>query len=264
MHARLNQNALCCVHCGKTYKTRVRLDKHLVLCEIQTNAKQRKRNSCDEDEDDIILPNQKQMYKILVELTIKYNKLEEKMENMSKWVDKKKKKINVVDWLNVNVKPEYTFDLMSQHVIVTNEDFDYMLSNGHFLDVLNEIFCKNIYDKFDSGLPLFGFTQKMNLIYVYEKNEEGVCIWRELTREKLIYFLNIIHFKFVRVMNEWKREHQDKIYDSEHFAEKYNKAHIKVMSVDFKHESTLNRIRSTMYNKIKTDFKSLIEYEFEF
>lgn len=264
MYARHNQNALGCVYCGKLYKTRVRLDNHMIFCEIKTNAKQRKKNANDDDEDDFVLPTQKQMYKILVDLTVKYNKLEEKMENMSKWVDKKKKKINVMDWLNVNVKPEYTFDFMPQHITVTTEDFEYMLSNGHFLDVLNEIFCRNVYDKLDSGMPMFAFTQKNNLIYIYEKNEDGVYFWQELTREKLIYFLNIIHFKFVRVMNEWKRINQDKIYDSEHFAEKYNKAHIKVMSVDFKHETTLNRIRSTMYNKIKTDFKALIEYEFEF
>jgi hypothetical protein len=36
------------------------------------------------------------------------------------------------------------------------------------------------------------------------------------------------------------------------------------MSVDFKNDTILSKIRNAMYNKIKTDMKVLVEYEFEF
>ena len=36
------------------------------------------------------------------------------------------------------------------------------------------------------------------------------------------------------------------------------------MGVEFKQESLLSKIRANMYNKMKTDMKALIEYEFEF
>ena len=36
------------------------------------------------------------------------------------------------------------------------------------------------------------------------------------------------------------------------------------MSVDFKHEQSLTKIKLSIYNKIKKDMKSLIEYDFEF
>ena len=36
------------------------------------------------------------------------------------------------------------------------------------------------------------------------------------------------------------------------------------MSVDFKHEPTLNKIKTSIYNNLKKDMKALIEFEFEF
>ena len=46
--------------------------------------------------------------------------------------------------------------------------------------------------------------------------------------------------------------------------ETYNKSNIKLMGIDFKNESTLNKIKFSIYNKMKRDMKAHIEYEFEF
>jgi hypothetical protein len=258
----LNSSGISCIHCGKCYKTRIRLDKHSILCQINSAAKLRyKYTGIDEDED-LVLPSQKEMYKILLDLTLKCNKMEEKLEVMSKWVDKKKKKINVVEWLNSNVHPDITFDLLVDSIKVSTAEIDFFITNKHFLDCLNEIFNKYFYNK--SCSPLFAFTQKVNHIYVYEKNAEGVISWNELTRDKCIYFLNIIHYKFIRAMYDWKKLNQDKINTCDRFIVKYGEANIKLMDVNFKNENTLGRIRASLYNNIKTDLKALIEYEFEF
>ena len=44
----------------------------------------------------------------------------------------------------------------------------------------------------------------------------------------------------------------------------YTKAKIKLMGIEFKHEQTLSKIKSNIYNKLKKDMKALVEYEFEF
>ena len=36
---KIKQTALCCIYCGKSYKTRINLDKHLILCEIYHKSK---------------------------------------------------------------------------------------------------------------------------------------------------------------------------------------------------------------------------------
>ena len=95
----IKQPAQCCVYCGKSYKKKINLEKHIILCEFLNTSKKRQIN--DDEEDDI--PSNKKLYKILLELGSKFNKLEEKVDEINKWVIKKKKKINVIEWLNTNV-----------------------------------------------------------------------------------------------------------------------------------------------------------------
>jgi hypothetical protein len=68
----------------------------------------------------------------------------------------------------------------------------------------------------------------------------------------------------VKVLLEWNKKNKAKPNFSEQMEEMYNKSNIKLMGIDFKHESTLNKIKFSIYNKMKKDMKALIEYEFEF
>jgi len=258
---------LCCEYCGKEYKRRINLDKHFILCEIIYKAKKKDRRIDKETEEtNEEMPTQKQMYKMILELALKYNKLEEKMELMSKWVDKTKKKINVLDWLNSssNLKPELIFDDLADSISILESDLD-LLFNSNFYDMLNEIFTRNFYNNDESEISLFAFIQKANTIYIYSRDISSLeLVWIELSREKLIYFLNKVHFKIVKALLEWKKIYFEKINNSDQMEEMYNKAKIKLMGIDFKQDSTLSKIKLSIYNKMKKDMKALIEYEFEF
>jgi 23S rRNA pseudoU1915 N3-methylase RlmH len=258
---------LCCEYCGKEYKRRINHDKHVILCEIIYKARKKdKRIDRETEEINEEIPTQKQMYKILQELALKYNKLEEKIELMSKWVDKKKKKINVLDWLNTSsgLKPELIFDNLADSISILESDIN-LLFNGNFYDMLNEIFVRNIYDKNESEVSLFAFIQKTNTIYIYSKqNTVSETSWIELSRENLIYFLNKVHYKIVKVLIEWNKKNRENPNFSEKMEEMYNKSNIKLMGIDFKHEPVLSKIKFNIYNKMKKDMKALIEYEFEF
>ena len=265
---------LCCEYCGKMYKRRLNLDKHFILCEIVYKAKKNTITDKETEEINEEMPTQKQMYKMFLELALKYNKLEEKVELMNKFVNKTKKKINVLDWLNTNsnLKPELLFDNLADSINILDSDLE-LLFNSDFYDMLNEIFTRNIYNNDESSIPLFSFIQKMNTIYIYNyncnyKNNIDVATseseWIEVSREKLIYFLNKVHFKIVKALSEWNKKNSDKLNSSDKMIEIYTKAKIKLMGIEFKHEQTLSKIKSNIYNKLKKDMKALVEYEFEF
>jgi uncharacterized protein YeeX (DUF496 family) len=105
---RIKQPAQCCVNCGKSYVKKANLEKHLIICDLlQTSRKKTKLIIEDDDEP---LPTQRKMFEMLIELGQKYSKLEEKVYEINKLVVKKKKKINVLEWLNANIKPNIIFD----------------------------------------------------------------------------------------------------------------------------------------------------------
>ena len=77
-------------------------------------------------------------------------------------------------------------------------------------------------------------------------------------------FLKKIQNKFLEELTSWKKANQDKIDDSDKISENFNKAIIKLMSMSFTQDPTMGRMKNGLYNYLKTDLKSLIEYEFEF
>ena len=135
--------------------------------------------------------------------------------------------------------------------------------NNSFYDTLNEIFASHFYYINEQDRTFIAFSQNNNMFYIYDKVEEQ-NIWAELTREKLIKFLNKIQMKISKKFYEWKKSHKKEINEDEKFSEKCDKTTIKIMSVEFKQDATLGKIKTMMYTKMKTDMKALVEYEFEF
>lgn len=253
----IKQPGKCCVYCGKSYKKKTNLERHILLCELLSKTK--KGIVLEEDDEDDVF-SQRKIYNILLELGIKFNKLEEKVDELSKWVVKKKKKINIIEWLNANMRSAIKFDNLIEKIHITQDDVKYLFENS-FADTLNRIFSRNIYNLSENEYPIFAFVQKSNTFYIYDDESVG---WIELDREKLSKFLNRVHIKLLRVYGEYKKENAEKICDDESFSILCDKTSLKIMSVDFREDLIFGKIKTNMYSRMKTDMKGLVEYEFEF
>ena len=146
---------LVCKHCKKEYKNDVTLKKHLILCEILHNAITQTQSN----DTNFVLPSQIQVYQIIQELVIKQNKMEEKIDQLQKWVEVKKKKINIIDWLNHNQHPGYYYKNIIELFMIQDTDIDFIYKpDNSMLDLILLLFERNLYEQ--SPIPLFAFTQK--------------------------------------------------------------------------------------------------------
>ena len=275
----MNSKQCCCTWCGKGYKTRGNLDKHVILCElIHKSSKKRviNKNSDLTDYDEVCedLPSPKKMYQMLLELGYKYSKLEEKMEEVNKFIVKKKQKINVVEWLNSNITPSLVFENLIDQITIIDSDIEFLFENN-FLDMINGVLSRFVYNG-ESDVPLFAFSQKTNVFYAFVKlnnnnnnNNNNKCgddkccgIWSELSKDQLMKFLMRIQMKVSKAFCEWKTRCGRVNDDS--FDIMCDKTLIKIMGNEFNQDATFNKMRGVMYNKMKTDMKAMVEYEFEF
>lgn len=267
----IKQPRQCCVYCGKSYKVRANLNKHIVFCEIVDKTK-RKKNILTENEEEFELPSQRQMYNMIVELTLKCNKLEQKLERMSRFVDKKIKKINIIEWLNTNKNPDYTFDKLINKIEVKQDDINIVFDKNIF-DIISILLSRELFDnEIINNAPIYAAIQKNNYIYIYQNiNQQNInqinenkLVWCELSREILVSLMNKFQNKIIKILSDWKKINQNNMNSSDKLCEQYNKSLMKIMAIDFKNEQTYNKIKSLFYNKLKTDMKTIIEYEFEF
>lgn len=270
MDVNYKKMANSCKYCGKKYTRKSAFDKHVLLCEVFNKTEREKKL---EDEEEIKeLPSQKQMYKIIEELAFKYQKMEEKMNEMQKWVQRNKKKINIIEWLNTNATSPVKFNELANTFVTTDKYIEDIIENN-FMHAISTLFQDNLVDNYSNSTentyckPIYCFVQKINTFYVIDDTNTNTNTqkqWKELDKTDLIRFFNIVHHKLTTCLREWKLKHEDKINNNDKWCEIYNKTIIKIMAINFKDDITFNKVRTILYNHLKIDLKNLIEYEFVF
>jgi uncharacterized protein YeeX (DUF496 family) len=255
---RIKQPGQCCENCGKSFKKRTNLADHYIVCDlIQKSKKSTGRIKILEDEEETDIPSPQKMYYMLLEMTKKYNKLQEQMDEMSKLVVRKKKKINFIEWLNENVAPNMVFEQLINLIVICEEDFEFIMNNS-FYDTIHQIFSRSL--EKEISLPIFAFNQKVNVFYIFI----GMGGWIELPKDKLIRFLNKVHIKLADTFYSWRKIQILHLgVNKDKFETACDKTIVKLMSIEFSIESMFSKARSVLFNCLKKDIKSLIEYEIE-
>jgi hypothetical protein len=255
----------CCQTCEKTYIRKESLEKHKILCNYLTKTKREKLINNEESSD---IPSYIDLVQIIQELALKYDKLQDKMINMEKWIEKKKKKIHVKEWLNKNRQPLITFTEWTINLSVNIKDIEYLIENTIFQTI------ENIWEKNTTNpnininpnpnndsyiIPITCFSQKNNLIYTYNSNQ-----WQPMKTEEFLYLLQKLQQKFLKALSLWHQDHLQEIQNNDSMSILYNKLIIKIMNISLTQDANYSKIHANLYNYIKMDLKSLIEYEFEF
>ena len=168
----------CCL-CRKEYTRKGSLEKHSVLCEIKSKSKLELQVAVEEASDK---PTYDQLVQIVQELSIKYIKMEEKQNEMQQYIDRKKKKMNVVAWLNINVNPTVGFlEWVAMNVTVVPQHFLQLLKPEiTIFECLQEVFEYNLF-KDNFVCPIKCFAQKNGIFYIYEPSKDiNSSLWTEM------------------------------------------------------------------------------------
>jgi len=255
---KIKHSAMCCIYCGKSYKTRMNLDKHVILCEITNKSKRVNASSGDDDTDELQEQtiSSKKLYQLVVQLALKCNRLENKVTDLSKHVTKKIQKIDFIDYLNTKSNqpyPQLLFENITEIIKVEQSDIEFLFHNS-FLETVNLILSRTIYKDNEPGtFPIAAFKEKKNTIYVYSKNNNQNSnqtqqpMWSIVTRENFIRFLNIIQFKISKAFSEWRKNNAQILNDNDNHCILYDKTFSKLMEPDFKIEKTFIKFYNNIY-----------------
>jgi len=249
---------MSCIYCGKKFK---RIEKHVILCEIMFKSKKQVIN---EKEEELDIPSQKKMFKMLLVMATKYNDLEKKVAEVHAFVQKKTKKINILDYLNQHIYPTIS---INEWISIEVSDVEYLFMHSVF-ETFSKIFDRCISSfKNEKGereeMPITAFLQKSHTLYGYYKEKEKENQWSLLSNKELTLFLEFIQFKLSKELYEWKKRNKKLIDENDSKCMVYDKTVSKLMSPNFKNDSTLKKYQEVLYIELKKDIKSYIEYEFE-
>ena len=230
---------LSCSFCEKEFNSRKKTlyDRHIILCEVVHNSNKNK-----EDEDEEIVPSNKQMYKIIKELSIQNNKLKEKVNEMEKIIQRggMMKKVDILEKLNLNsVKPDYLFKDWVKNIIIEEEDIDNLITEN-IANVINTILSRNI----DENSPVISSDIKKNNIYIFTNTDE--IKWIKMENDDFLLLIKTLYkYLLTSFQTQWK-EHNQHIHH-------YDDIHIKLLNkitnlkTDNFADSTNRKIWNSLY-----------------
>ena len=233
-----------CKYCIKEFTRKNDHKKHEYVCDILNTSK--RDDTCIEEETTNI-PSHLQLYKIILEMGKKINKLEQVQEDNKKWIDKIKNKINILSILNSSIIVDTVIFLDWIKELLVTEDNMHIFMNEGFTNACIKIIMDNLnIIKNKELLPIKCVEYKKNIFYIY-----SFGMWKKMDKDEFIILLKNIHKKIFKQMCDWKKINIEKFNRNDKMEEIYGKNIIKLMSiVEFNNEVLINNIKGCLHKNI--------------
>jgi hypothetical protein len=245
-----------CSSCRRGYKSKIYYNRHVAVCELMCKSIKERQQENEENDD---TPTIRVLYDVILELTNKMEKMEKKIQELSKIADLKKKKINMVDWLNENKTEGKQFEL--EEFILTIK-----INRLHLENLFKTEYTSGILKVLQDFLPLAqdtsinnpikAFDNKVNIFYTFSDNK-----WMILTDEKFQKIINIIVKQLLNEFVLWQTENASKM-EQDDFAIKYSANVKKMMGGNFTREQVYAKVKIDLYKYLKVNMKNITEYHF--
>jgi hypothetical protein len=214
-----------------------------------------KRERSLETEERADTPTVRELYIIIMELATKYNNLEQKMNEMTKWVAKKKQTMKITEWMNSTFTDtlEY-YDWLAQ--IKLNRVYLEYIFNEDYVGGMLATLCK-LLEGDKTTLPLRAFSTKDNALYAYTAKDK----WTLLDDNAITKMLNTLDKQMMDEFVKWQNENKAKMSASDDFAVLYATNVKKIMGGNNTRDQLFSRIKRELFKHLRVDPPNIMEYE---
>ena len=244
-----------CGTCGKSFTRKKFYDKHIIACESLRRSQYKEECKREEHES---LPSQMELYRMLLDLSEKHEKLNNEVQVLRNYVERTKKKINIIEHLNTNHTDVILFDVWLKKLAINDGQLDYMFEHG-YVDGIDLYLQQNLPFIDVNSHPIRCFDQKRGVFYCMTK--EG---WIIMDQTAIVKCIRIINSKFMKKYSIWRNEHKEKIDNNDRFFEK-SVDYLKIVSGgNISEDKSVQKLKNKLYYYLKRDLKNIVEYEFVF
>lgn len=233
-----------CPHCAREYKRKTFYDKHVLLCKILITK----------NDDDTVTMGIKELYELISEIALRQTKVEEQVSTLTKWVNTKRKKLSIINWLNENAKANITYSEWKDKLQINKKHLETIFQYD-YIEGISNIIKENLLLQEEEILCFKAFDQKENALFVY--TEEGWILLSPENFESLLVLIDKLLMKeFVIWQDELKKTSKNDYFEL--FAENVQK----VMGGHFTREQILSRVKKNIFKHLKMNLRNIIQFEF--
>ena len=248
-----------CACCNRDFKHKPQYSEHIISCKFLKGRAKERNTVLDLEDDDI--PNSRMLYELVKSLALKCNTLEEKVKNLQDTSRRDKRKIDIIQYLNANQKPNITYKKWQKSLEVKQGHLDSTINQNIISGV-----CSIIRDcllETISNLPIAAFSHKHNMFYVYESKSPGETTgsWSMMTEESINNLFDTLSNRMSKAYNKWEEKQHDD--DTEETQNKRNYYKSKILGLSICDDTKYRRFTNWLFNHLKKNIKGITEYEFD-
>ena len=239
-----------CGYCQKGYVLKKYYENHTTFCKIRHQTAQETKDNINDQDSHLSL---KDLNKIVRKLVIKTEKMENDIKHLLGFVDKTLKCANIVELLNQTHDPSTTisdFDTWYEKLEVKEQHL-----NPFFRTNYADALYKIIISQYTSE-NIKAFTEKPNKLFVF-KNKS----WIELSKDDFYTIVSCLRKKVMKTFQQWQIANRNAILNGDDGHEDYADKVIKIMGGSKSELAIANAVREKLYNKVKTELKSITKIE---
>jgi hypothetical protein len=174
------------------------------------------------------------------------------ISNLKANLNRKNKKINVLDWLNDKEEIIGDFTEDWKNLKLKEEDL-YIIFDKGFVKGISEI-LNNYFMKLQT---IKCFNEKKQLIYIY-KNKK----WQQINKQEWEEIIKKINSHILVLFKNYQDQNLAQLED-EGYHKRLNGYLSKILCVELTFETKCNRIQTTVYNFLKVGFKNIVELQID-
>ncbi len=254
---KMSSAAFKCPACQRKYKRQNYYDRHVLLCKLLDQVKKTKKERDQQDEERADTPTLRDLYIVVMELATKYTHLEEKMNEMAKWVNTKKQKLKITDWLNSNYKEAVTYTDWLATITFTRANLEFIF-NADYITGMG-LTLQHLYNAMTTTPFMHAFTAKENGLYIYNPVEQ----WHVMSEKEFLQLMHLLDKKSMTEFVKWQTENKAKMHLDD-FTIKYALNVKKIMGNNIPREQLYARVRRELFKYIRRDPPNIMEMEMEF
>tara|TARA_B100000902_G_scaffold282689_2_gene268713 strand:+ start:3161 stop:3994 length:834 start_codon:yes stop_codon:yes gene_type:complete len=269
-----------CTYCNKVYVKKAAYNNHLLNCKfiricnnIKTNS-HLNDNTNDNDYDNTNDNHYTQLdikydgtvndlYKLLINLNNKFEKLQNDYDELKKYVNITKNKINVLEYLNNNFCDSlFDFNLFLDSISITSIELQ-IIFDKDYVDGIVDIIINyiNKIKENDKFVPIKAFNNKENILYVYLKSQHSNDHkWIVMDDDIINIIMKYFNRNLLPLFTEWKELYKDKV-DPDSYTTIYVKNMKRVLASNFEKKNKHAMLKNKLYKYLKVDLKNFAIYD---
>lgn len=251
-----------CGLCHREYKLKICYDKHIVICDALSKSTYMRKKELEQNTSTI--PSTRDLYALVLHLVAKNDQLEKRVDEMSKWVDTKKRKLHITEWLNekypkdkINMPFESWLEYIKSRITLAHLE---MVFNSDFVSGAADTLYEIIRGDSDNNTPIKAFDQKDNTLYVFIEAENS---WTIMLPEQVNKLGNILMRRLMGECANWRKENAVRFQD-EAFSKQYTSNVRKLMGGNLPSEQLFQHVKKKLYKHIKVNLYENPQMELEF